>query len=108
MDFPPPKPLAIFRGGSHPRQYHLGDMARDTVGLLDVLGYRDVHLAGISMGGMIGADRRGALSRPGAHTDVDHVHHGRCPSRQACAFDLVAVGDGKAATYPRRGDGARL
>src|SRR6185503_5327146 len=44
----------IFRGGSHPRQYHLGDMARDTVGLLDVLGYRDVHLAGISMGGMIG------------------------------------------------------
>jgi pimeloyl-ACP methyl ester carboxylesterase len=53
MDFPPPKPLAIFRGGGHPRQYHLGDMARDTVGLLDVLGYRDVHLAGISMGGMI-------------------------------------------------------
>jgi pimeloyl-ACP methyl ester carboxylesterase len=53
MDFPPPKPLAILRGGSHPRQYHLGDMARDTVGLLDALGYRDVHLAGISMGGMI-------------------------------------------------------
>jgi pimeloyl-ACP methyl ester carboxylesterase len=53
MDFPPPKPLAIFRGGGHPRQYHLGDMARDTIGLLDVLGYRDVHLAGISMGGMI-------------------------------------------------------
>ncbi|WP_123023549.1 alpha/beta fold hydrolase [Mycolicibacterium stellerae] len=53
MDYPPPKPLAILRGGSHPRQYHLGDMARDTVGLLDVLGYQDVHLAGISMGGMI-------------------------------------------------------
>ena len=53
MDFPPPKPLAILRGGNHPRQYHLGDMARDTVGLLDVLGYQDVHLAGISMGGMI-------------------------------------------------------
>lgn len=54
MDFPAPKPLAILRGGNHPRQYHLGDMARDTVGLLDVLGYRGVHLAGISMGGMIG------------------------------------------------------
>ena len=54
MDFPPPKPLALLRGGNHPRQYHLGDMARDTVGLLDALGYRDVHLAGISMGGMIG------------------------------------------------------
>jgi pimeloyl-ACP methyl ester carboxylesterase len=54
MDFPPPKPLAILRGGNHPEQYHLGDMARDTVGLLDALGYQDVHLAGISMGGMIG------------------------------------------------------
>lgn len=53
MNFAPPKPLVMLRGGNHPRQYHLGDMARDTVGLLDKLGYRDVHLAGISMGGMI-------------------------------------------------------
>ncbi len=52
-DFPPPKPLAILRGGSDKRQYHLGDMARDTVGLLDALGYRDAHLVGVSMGGMI-------------------------------------------------------
>jgi pimeloyl-ACP methyl ester carboxylesterase len=53
MSFPAPKPWAIVRGGNHPRQYHLGDMARDTVGLLDALGYRDAHLVGISMGGMI-------------------------------------------------------
>ena len=35
------------------RQYHLGDMARDTVGLMDALGYADAHLVGVSMGGMI-------------------------------------------------------
>jgi pimeloyl-ACP methyl ester carboxylesterase len=53
MSYPPPHPLAILRGGNNSRQYHLGDMARDTVGLLDVLGYRDAHLVGISMGAMI-------------------------------------------------------
>jgi pimeloyl-ACP methyl ester carboxylesterase len=52
-DFPAPSPLAILRGGNHTRQYHLGDMARDTVGLLDALGYDDAHLVGMSMGGMI-------------------------------------------------------
>lgn len=53
MSYPPPHPLAIVRGGNDNRQYHLGDMARDVVGLLDVLGYRDAHLVGISMGAMI-------------------------------------------------------
>jgi pimeloyl-ACP methyl ester carboxylesterase len=53
MSYPPPNPVAMFRGGNPRRQYHLGDMARDTVGLLDALGYRDAHLVGISMGGMI-------------------------------------------------------
>lgn len=47
----PPNPVAMLRGRN---SYHLGDMARDTVGLLDALGYADAHLVGISMGGMIG------------------------------------------------------
>jgi pimeloyl-ACP methyl ester carboxylesterase len=50
MDYRPPNPIAMFRGRNG---YHLGDMARDTVGLLDALGYREAHLVGISMGGMI-------------------------------------------------------
>lgn len=53
MRFPAPKLWAIPRGGNDARQYNLGDLARDTVGLLDALGYRDAHLVGISMGGMI-------------------------------------------------------
>jgi pimeloyl-ACP methyl ester carboxylesterase len=44
-------------------------MARDTVGLLDALGYADVHLVGISMGGMI------------AHTVAAHDRRRRVPPR---------------------------
>ena len=53
MTYRPPNPVAMFRGGDRRRQYHLGDMARDTVGLMDALGYPDAHLVGVSMGGMI-------------------------------------------------------
>lgn len=53
MSYRPPNPVAILRGGNHRDQYQLGDMARDTVGLLDALGYDQAHLVGVSMGGMI-------------------------------------------------------
>ena len=51
--FPAPNPLAVLRGGNDERQYHLGDMARDTVGLLDALGIGHSHVLGVPMGGMI-------------------------------------------------------
>jgi pimeloyl-ACP methyl ester carboxylesterase len=54
MTYRQPNPVAMFRGGDPRRQYHLGDMARDTIGLMDALDYADAHLVGISMGGMIG------------------------------------------------------
>nr|WP_042188675.1 alpha/beta hydrolase [Kibdelosporangium sp. MJ126-NF4]CEL18387.1 Beta-ketoadipate enol-lactone hydrolase [Kibdelosporangium sp. MJ126-NF4]CTQ97870.1 Beta-ketoadipate enol-lactone hydrolase (EC 3.1.1.24) [Kibdelosporangium sp. MJ126-NF4] len=53
IQFRPPSPLAILRGRFDPLQYDLTDMAGDTVGLLDALGYDSVHLVGASMGGMI-------------------------------------------------------
>ena len=53
MNYRPPNLVAMFRGGDPRHQYHLGDMARDTVGLMDALEYPDAHLVGVSMGGMI-------------------------------------------------------
>ncbi|ONI82894.1 alpha/beta hydrolase [Actinosynnema sp. ALI-1.44] len=51
--FRPPHPVSMFLGKFDPRQYDLTDMADDTVGLLDALGYDSAHLVGASMGGMI-------------------------------------------------------
>lgn len=51
--FRPAKLPAMFAGRFPPEQYDLTDMAADTVGLLDALGLDRVHLAGVSMGGMI-------------------------------------------------------
>jgi pimeloyl-ACP methyl ester carboxylesterase len=53
MRFRPPRPAAIIARRWPARQYDLTDLAADTVGLLDALGYDDAHLVGASMGGMI-------------------------------------------------------
>ncbi|APA97979.1 alpha/beta fold hydrolase [Nocardia seriolae] len=52
--FRPPGPAAMLRKRWDPRQYDLGDMALDTLGLLEELGWNSAHLVGMSMGGMIG------------------------------------------------------
>lgn len=51
---PPPKPQQLLTRRFSPAQYTLTEMARDTSGLIDALGLGSVHVAGRSMGGMIG------------------------------------------------------
>jgi pimeloyl-ACP methyl ester carboxylesterase len=53
MPFRPPGPAAIIARRWPAQQYDLADLGTDTVGLLDALGHDDVHLVGVSMGGMI-------------------------------------------------------
>ncbi|TDC88222.1 alpha/beta fold hydrolase [Saccharopolyspora aridisoli] len=50
---PPPGRLRQLFARPRPDSYDLGDMAADTVGLLDHLGLERVQLLGMSMGGMI-------------------------------------------------------
>lgn len=52
-DAPVPDFPAIQSGDFSTVTYTLSDMAADTVGLMDALGYDSVHLVGASMGGMI-------------------------------------------------------
>jgi pimeloyl-ACP methyl ester carboxylesterase len=50
-----PKPdfYAVISGDFSTVSYSLSDMAADTVGLIDALGFEDVHIVGASLGGMI-------------------------------------------------------
>lgn len=50
---PIPDFQAVLKGDFSTVPYTLSDMAADTVGLMDFLGYKQVHLIGASMGGMI-------------------------------------------------------
>lgn len=52
-DAPVPDFTRIQSGDFSTVTYDLSDMAADTVGLMDALGYDSVHLVGASMGGMI-------------------------------------------------------
>ncbi len=50
---PPPRMAQFVSRRFAPDQYDLGDMARDTAGLLELLELSPAHVVGISMGGMI-------------------------------------------------------
>jgi pimeloyl-ACP methyl ester carboxylesterase len=52
-DTPPVDLQALLRGDASSAPYRLSDMGRDTVGLMDALGFDSAHLVGASMGGTI-------------------------------------------------------
>lgn len=55
-DAPPPSLWQQVRKRPRADGYTLGDMADDALGVLDALGVAEVHIIGMSMGGMIGQE----------------------------------------------------
>ena len=53
LGYRPARPAALLARRWPAEQYDISDLATDTVGLLDALGYDSAHLVGVSMGGMI-------------------------------------------------------
>ena len=91
MNLPAAESGGNVRGGNR-SQYHLGDMARDTVGLLDALGYARRPSGRHLDGRHDRPDGRRPLSGQGSHVDVDHVDHRRAPHRPPRVVDLAADG----------------
>jgi pimeloyl-ACP methyl ester carboxylesterase len=52
-NFPKPDFAAAMKGDFSSVSYTLSDMAADTVGLMDFLGFKSAHIVGLSLGGMI-------------------------------------------------------
>ena len=105
MNFPPPNPVAMFRGGDRPppvppRRYGAGHRRPARCARLPRCA-PGRHLDGRDDR----ADGRSAPPRQSPHADVDHVHHRRKAPRPPCDINLAADADVAAAAEPGRGHG---
>ncbi len=70
-----PSRIDMLSGRRATAPYLLRDMARDTFGLMDHLGFDSAHVVGVSMGGMIVQTAAIEAARAGALDGLDHVDH---------------------------------